>query len=245
MRIMYLGDTHGKFSVTRDAIRHAVDTDCERIIQVGDFGYWPTHYPHFLNRLGGVLEGAGLDLYFIDGNHEEHSALSHEVPAIHQMRERIFHWGRGVVMDLRDDGGPRMLGIGGAVSTDKYMRTPDLDWFRNEAPDENEFARAMRATDIDVVVSHEAPARPPLRGMSNELPPDIEADTQRVVRRLGQLRNVLEPEYWFHGHWHARYSLTIEGTKVKGLGRDGAPMDSFAAVLDWPARAIIKSSLTS
>ena len=50
------------------------------IIQVGDFGYWPDS-GNFLYVVETACEKFGVDVWFIDGNHEHFTSFNRDVQA--------------------------------------------------------------------------------------------------------------------------------------------------------------------
>ena len=56
----------------------AAEQGCPIIIQVGDFGYFPDHPdgPRFLTAVDTACAVNGVELWFIDGNHDDHFALA-------------------------------------------------------------------------------------------------------------------------------------------------------------------------
>ena len=78
-RLLLAGDTHGNSSWVSELCRLAETNECDAILQLGDFGYWPhTEWgQQFLAQASIDSKKAGLSgLYFIDGNHENHDALA-------------------------------------------------------------------------------------------------------------------------------------------------------------------------
>jgi hypothetical protein len=84
---LFVGDTHAdagwlKFVVLPTAVMMGITT----IIQVGDFGYWPDSRK-FLNFVKTAREKFGVDVWFIDGNHEHFTTLNRNVRAAMSRRE--------------------------------------------------------------------------------------------------------------------------------------------------------------
>ncbi len=60
--------------------------DCDAILQLDDFGYWP-HYSdgaRFLKHVTHYAARSGVIVFWIDGNHENHTALAALGPAFLQ-----------------------------------------------------------------------------------------------------------------------------------------------------------------
>ncbi len=78
---LFVGDAHGdagwlKFVVLPTTLKMAIST----IIQVGDFGYWPDSRK-FMQIVKTAREKFGVDIWFIDGNHEHFTKLDRDVRA--------------------------------------------------------------------------------------------------------------------------------------------------------------------
>jgi len=68
-------------------------------------------------------------LYFIDGNHDDHSVLS-KIEEETELLKNINYIPRGTIKKLHD--GRTALFIGGGDSIDKHLRTEGIDWWREE-----------------------------------------------------------------------------------------------------------------
>jgi len=78
---LFVGDTHSdtgwmKSAVLATAARMGIKT----VIQVGDFGYWPESRK-FMNVVRNARQKYGVDVWFIDGNHEHFTTLNYKVSA--------------------------------------------------------------------------------------------------------------------------------------------------------------------
>lgn len=233
MKILVAGDTHGEAGWIRWLCRKAVERDCDRILQVGDFGFWE-HRGNgrvFLEKVQATLEDHDLDLYWIDGNHENHTLLrSQYVTGLEQMNEirpRIHYIPRGHAWDWN---GVSFLGLGGAKSIDKEYRTLGDSWWAEELITEVEVARTIENLGdeyVNVMVTHDCP-------LGVDIPLDDGntsikiADDETYINRRHLLDVVREaqPEILLHGHYHVRYSSVLDDygvrrpVRIEGLGRD-------------------------
>ena len=265
MRIMMAGDTHGNLRHWAYLLSQAVSHNVEKILQLGDFGYWEHKKDgvHYLAALETMIAEVGIPVYWVDGNHENHEMLrekyidptrkdwaenspytSNEYPFI-KIREGLWHIPRGTVWTWDD---VKFLGIGGAYSVDRgYRRVGESFWFEEVLTD-REAEDASKVGKVDVMVSHDVPLGLNMshifakRGTNYSHIPASEYN-----RKL--LRQVVEgckPDYVFHGHYHVRYDdkLKLDSghtIKVYGLSCDDSGMDSFSLVdlkrgkLDNPA----------
>ena len=76
-RVLAVGDLHGNLAWTKRVIQESVEAGTSTILQLGDFGYWP-HTPdgaRFLEAVSKDLQDADVNLFFIDGNHENFDEL--------------------------------------------------------------------------------------------------------------------------------------------------------------------------
>jgi len=63
-KILICGDFHGDSYVTKQSIEAAARLGCDRIVQVGDFGWWPRKRPTYVAMVEEMLEDHGIDLFF-------------------------------------------------------------------------------------------------------------------------------------------------------------------------------------
>ena len=106
MRAMILGDTHANIYATVDAILACESLDVHNIFQLGDFGYWEHAYlgKRFLNEVNNELKTRDIKLYFIDGNHENHSMLRGypDLGGYSEIRSEIVYLHRGSIHKFGD-----------------------------------------------------------------------------------------------------------------------------------------------
>lgn len=243
MRVVFAGDWHAGTAFASDTIDLAADREIDRIVQVGDFGYWPRfdQGAAYLDAVSDHAVQRGVTVWFCDGNHEDHDSLPHaERLEPLEVAPSIFWVPRGTAIEWA---GTRLLFFGGAVSIDQDSRQAGWTWFPDEIPSESAWRRAFSAGPVDVVVAHDTVPGMPVKG----LPPlSIPWSARRRARehreRLAQLRDTVTPALWVHGHWHHRAGATISGTRFESLGHDrGVLEDSILEVelddLRGPARA--------
>lgn len=255
MKILMLGDTHCDPIWVEHAIAVAKRNGCSRIVQLGDFGYWP-HMPdgqRFLTRVSKSLVQAGLPLYWLDGNHENHDAIADllnplitpgsriptapfvlHAPAVHYIpRGSRWEWD-----------GVKFLALGGAYSIDKNHRTPGLSWWAGETITDADVERAIAGgEEVDVMLSHDCPfgAHPFLDIDPVDRQKDRWPESRANRERLRMVCDVVRPKELFHGHYHKRYDelITIgrndiSPLQIHGLGKDG-DRDGSTYVFDTEA----------
>ncbi len=230
--ILLLGDTHGESGWVRLAARTAQALGITQILQLGDFGFWP-HYAsgrQFLKTAQESLERYGCELWWIDGNHENHDWLA-EQPRNEEgfwRLDPIVHIGRGSRWEW---GGRTFLGCGGAYSIDKRYRTEGESWWAGETITEADLMRCG-TEHVDVLVTHDAPW-----GAANVIGPETVGDKDDYPesaanrKRVAALCDAVTPLLLTHGHYHHRNSTLYKTTRVEGFGRDGDARGAMA-VLD-------------
>lgn len=236
-RLMIAGDWHSNRHHAKRAIEYAASVKAKAILQLGDWGYWPgwdhtqTQIGHcrFTQEVRQHCKDAGIPLYWLDGNHENHEAL-----APGQGDEWVRHLPRGHRWSWW---GKTWMAIGGGVSVDKKWRTPGQDWFPEETLTPQQWEHCMRAGEVDVIVSHDCPSGVLIpgvhalqkqgKGADGTILTDpwfpIEQLHESEAHRglLGDIQQEKNPKHWFHGHYHNRYNGQVGTTLVVGLGHDG------------------------
>ena len=259
-RILLAGDLHMNTRAAHEVIDHAQAVDADLILQVGDFGYWPRAEHRagveYLTLVDDALASAGLELWFVPGNHEDWPELA-KLPIGRDGRRavgaRIFELPAGYRWTW---GSTRWLAVGGAPSVDKHLRTEGVEWFPEEELTEPQAAAIIDAGRADVVVAHDAPmATPFLRErLQQHVPPPLRRNwwpLEAVVRadahqeRMRRILDGVQASRWFHGHHHVRYSSTIEaahGTvRVEGLALDGTPPNELTLLVDAHGEQVPRS----
>jgi hypothetical protein len=241
-RIGVAGDWHGNTVWAVRAVREMaalLPADAPRVIvQLGDFGIWPgLGGREFLARLDAALAGAGAELWFADGNHEDFTRLARLRPGPDgraRVTGRIFRLPRGHRWRWH---GRTWLALGGAVSLDRVIRTEGRDWWPGEEITAGQEAAVIAGGPAEVMVTHDCPA-----GVTHAFPPppswwDL-ADLARSDAHRERLRRVVtavRPAHLMHGHLHTGYQRTCDfgygPVQVTGLDRDDADRGNWA-ILD-------------
>jgi predicted phosphodiesterase len=251
-RVLIAGDTHGNTAWVETLTRKAAEQCCPIIIQVGDFGYFPDHPggPRFLTAVDTACAVNGVELWFIDGNHDDHFALAdhRERDTPIALTDHVTYIPRGARIAL----GGRVFGfLGGAFSVDWRDRTHGIDWWPNEKTDHSDVAR-LGGGELDVLITHDAPAGIDLSTWRLPAEDQVRADDVRSL--IATAVEATRPAVLLHGHWHhARDSelswidraateesgaLTWRSTRVIGLGCDGDAAFGWS-VLDLPSLDVV------
>jgi len=241
-RIGVAGDWHGNTGWAVRAIRRIcaqLPGDGPRIVlHLGDFGIWPDRRgTEFLARTDAALADAGAQLWFVDGNHEDHGMLGRLTPGPDgrsPVTGRIWHLPRGYRWQWH---GRRWLALGGAVSLDRAERTAGRDWFADEEISAGQAAAAVAGGRADVLVSHDCPAG--IEHAFTAVPPawsrsDV-ARSERHRERLAGVAAAVRPAVLLHGHLHEYYQRTVDlgwgPVAVTGLDCDNAQQGNWG-ILD-------------
>lgn len=245
VRIGVAGDWHGNTGWAVRAIRRIcaqLPAGSPRIVlHLGDFGIWPDRGgAEFLARTDAALAAAGAQLWFVDGNHEDHAMLGRLSPGPDgrcPVTDRIWHLPRGYRWEWH---GRRWLALGGAVSLDRAERTAGRDWWPEEEISAAQAAVVTAAGPADVLVSHDCPA-----GIEHAFTAPPPAWSRADVARARQHQELLagvaaavRPSVVLHGHLHEYYRRTVDlgwgPVSVTGLDCDNAQHGNWG-ILDLAA----------
>ena len=218
MKVLLMGDVHGKFDFAHQAYQQLAGTykTIDLLIQVGDFGFWP--------RLNPFYEWSGMEhpCIFVDGNHEDHETLlsldqpdwglERGIPKAWQRTMNTWKYApRGSIWN-------GILFIGGASSINKIHLHPGLNWFPEEDISMWQMERTIKNIEsygpenIHTVISHEAPAAFRMEAACTYGNGEEIIDTNRKF--LQKVLELVRPEQWYFGHYHAQMSGFHTGTNT-------------------------------
>lgn len=214
--IAVCGDWHHDTPTVLGALDWIHANGISTIIQVGDFGFFDTHASsEFLSRVNRRAAKYGINIIFLDGNHEDHPLLWSEYAdsersdeGFWKIRNNIWYSPRGNSWDWF---GLTLATVGGAYSIDRAYRTLDVDWFLEEEIRYSDFEHLDRA---DILFTHDAPTTFP----AAMLPIPESYESRRMIDRL---LDRTRPLLHIHGHYHqaAAYAYPQHEpfTRVLGL----------------------------
>ena len=235
------GDWHGNtrwgWNVIREARKLLPRWQKAIILQAGDFGVW--HPPgevkwfwggeemvrdSYLTEVENALADADMELWFIDGNHENHPLIAELTKDSPYLTPHIKHLARGTRWEWH---GKKWLALGGAVSVDKNLRRAGISWHLEEAITQEQKEQVIREGKADVLLSHDAPS-----WVSLNLNPDVpkawesQIPFAEVHRELvSEICDTVQPSWIFHGHYHIPgnqfLSVPWGECKVISLDMDG------------------------
>lgn len=212
-KVMFVGDLHGKSLFFERCAQRAYDAGVDTLMQLGDFGYWP-HMEWggpFLNDVQEICESLGLDLYWLDGNHENHDALRHMVSLSSQQqyvytdgRTRVRYVPRGTKWTWH---GVRFAAMGGAFSIDWRDRIHGMSVWLGETTSDYDVSKLDGET-VDILLTHDAPVSSPFPAHWIDIPVKEDDRQQQAanMQRITMVRETVKPAWHFHGHWHYRYT---------------------------------------
>lgn len=244
MRIMLLGDTHGDSVFFSRAVAVAAGSKCSKIFQVGDFGYWPRSKfgQDFLKSLSRLYDIWGIEIYWLDGNHEDHDVLNDKVKVAQDVPGKINDEGfiniaRGVWYSPRGHrwewDGVKFLSLGGAYSLNRRRLTKHESWFPQEVISEGD-VEVCGTEGVDVLLTHDAPDGVAEADylLTNFSPFNHSLDSLANQQKVTRVLRATRPSLLVHGHLHFRYVDTFEGTTVLGLAHNHTSLSSAAWILD-------------
>lgn len=209
-RILLAGDWHGSFPQAEKAIRFARQEEIGTIIQLGDFGIWSTDKP-YLNRMQALLREWDIQMYFIDGNHEDFVRLYQKRVldnGTRYVRDNISHLPRGYRIHWE---GLNILCLGGAASIDRLSRRKGKSWWPEEYITDADVENAVAGGKADIMLCHDSPATAP-NGVTDDLYQQTEArkyfgtdivdECTEHRRQLQKATDKVTPSLLFHGHYH-------------------------------------------
>lgn len=237
MRVLVAGDSHGDAGYIANLSHLAQARQCGIVFIVGDFGYWEhtREGGRFLDRVAEIAHEAGIDIHFIDGNHDNHPMLwsiyGEGKRGIVKVRDGLYYHGRGQRWEWD---GVAFMSLGGGYSIDKEYRQPWQSWWPTELITNEDVTFSIRSGKVDILLCHDAPLDVDLtKGEHAIFKGGIrESDDNRDL--LQTVINIKEPVLVIHGHMHYRYVDTIRDgrTTVIGLGHNEQPIDRTCVVLE-------------
>lgn len=225
MKIFMLGDLHGDAGWVKFAYRHAVQFECDVIMQLGDFGYWE-HQPggaEYLDFCQMKAEETGIDFWWIDGNHENFDWL-YDYPLDNHgrrpIRPNVIHVPRGHTWEWD---GIKFLAFGGSYSVDRWRRELGFSYWEQEMPTIRDVEAARAVGKVDVMITHDVPDGTdlaPLLGPSWKVHADKPIECGETRRRIREVWDVAQPHWLFHGHYHQRADSLLGYTRIVGLSNE-------------------------
>ena len=231
--VLFVGDTHANTAFLENAVLPtAAALEVDAIIQVGDFGF-DSSSSDFIDLAASAKKRFGLDVWFLDGNHENHDFLHAELAQLSgrefprepvNIAGGLWYLPRGARFVAA---GLTAVAVGGAVSIDRAARTPGIDWFPSERLNNADLEAIAALGPCDLFVSHDAPSGWTIPGLLSELDlpefwkPELEACNEHRFR-VREAFDAIQPRILVHGHYHVPYrmELTEDWGTVSAFGLD-------------------------
>jgi hypothetical protein len=121
---------------------------------------------------------------------------------VHFIRPNLIHLMRGQYYTIA---GKTFLTMGGAVSTDKHLRTENVDWWAGEVANEEE-KEILRKTmkehnyQVDYILTHCAPT-----SVLYSLSPYFDKD--EMTELLDEIYYSMDFKHWYFGHYHCHMTI--------------------------------------
>jgi hypothetical protein len=209
--VMAAGDWHGNLNWASGRVFSAwkkLEGEPRKIIvHCGDFGFYDDRGGrYYLDTLNAVCERHDIEIWAVDGNHEDHGYLAEKLrdcPPRQKawIRHRIAWLPRGYRWQWH---GRTWLALGGAVSVDKALREEGVSWWPQEEITREQADAVIAAGHADVVIAHDAPSSVPMTFPEKPAAWDW-ADIRRseAHRELAEeIRQGITPSWWLNGHYH-------------------------------------------
>jgi predicted phosphodiesterase len=239
--VAFAGDWHANERHAVRAIDYAHDLGAEGIVHLGDFGVWPSKEGQkFLKAVSDRLVEHRMWLGFVDGNHEDFRYLAglrgeQEYPVLSdhpkEILPRVTHLTRGMRWSWH---GQTWMSLGGATSLDKVYRAEGRDWFRDEAITYVQAKKAVKGGPVRVMIAHDCPASVDVPNIPprSSWRPDALAVSDAHRSLLQQVVDEVQPQLYFHGHFHSAYTKNVDGTAYVGLDCDGGELPDNVKVFN-------------
>lgn len=206
------------------------------IIQLGDFGFSPASYGEDIPILHSFLAKRGMELWWIDGNHEEWPAIRELVRT--SPPEAVMLPGGSSIRYLPRGTrwtwhGRTWLAVGGAVSVDRLLRKEGVSWFQDEEITDAEEERIISGGPADVLLSHDVPEcwLPELPAPAAAWEPMLPLAHEHS-RRLERIAVAAGVTRVFHGHYHHSRWDEYNDAAVRVIGLDADGSDRNLVLVD-------------
>jgi hypothetical protein len=241
--LLVAGDWHGDPEHAAYIMERALNQDVQAVVQVGDFGYWE-HMEggaEFLDWCSDLAISNALPIYWIDGNHENHTMLRalygpggerHKLTpeGFWEIRPGVFYIPRGTRWTWN---GVKLMGLGGAYSVDKGYRLArterlvrnkqyqdedfvhhgefDMWWPEEEITDEELWLTISDESEVDILFTHDKPIASQ-PGWNRKAFEECKPN----ARRIQTVVETLHVKMVVHGHLHHRYTDFIHNGTEDG-----------------------------
>lgn len=180
------------------------------IIHVGDVGFMGKYRDEYVQFLDKLLTQYDINLYFIEGNHEDYNWLG-TLPIddnnLGHVTNRIKHLPRGSQYLIQDK---HYTFIGGGVSVDQNIRIKDKDWWAEEEVTPTQLVQYKQLAKTDVLVTHDGPSSCTLPLPQTFFDPFLIHKSNLHRNILEEIREALQPSIIVFGHYHLPHSRKVD-----------------------------------
>ena len=202
MKIIVVGDIHGKFDIFNEFIFLEKP---DIIIQCGDNAYY------WKKENKGVIKPQNTKIYFIPGNHDNWDLFEEKIGRYGkdpiEIEKNIFMCPIGSTLIINK---LTILFIGGADSIDKKYRLPKISWWNQEILTYEDFKYIKEnVKKADIVISHTCPIF-----FNVEVPcyDEVNDPSRQILNLICQK---YQPKIWICGHWHKYLENIYKKTNTK------------------------------
>lgn len=239
-KIAFLGDLHGNTNNAYKLIDFIMEHDNpDLLIQVGDMGVMGELFEKYLNKLNKKLESYNIELWFIDGNHENFNWLLNKVKNPHGLNSitsKIKYIPRGTMLTL---GKKNFYFCGGAFSIDKFMRTIYKSWWPQEILSKEETEELINYYNenysnykIDYFISHDTPLFEHYQDDSIFMKQSDFYEDYSHKMNLSKLYELINAPKIIHGHYHKYNKFIQDGVENITLNCDGSPFTEQYTIVE-------------
>lgn len=228
--IVVAGDWHGDLQWARQVIRAAHAAGAKTILHVGDLGVlWPGRGKGRLDaKLDRYLDAFNMDLFFADGNHDNHVELRALGGGSRRAcggvaADKVFAARRPDRRPGHSDRSPRRGILGGSSLEDSRRGLVA----RRRGGGTSGREKLIAGGPVDILLAHDVPAAVELQSKWDDLEADTIAQAQVSRDLLQNAVDALRPPNVFSGHWHIRrtefiHHVSGEETRVDVMDMDGS-----------------------
>lgn len=209
--IYITGDTHGTIDYHKLAVSEwpaqKFLTKNDYLIICGDAGIrWNDEIKGEDYWLINWYNSKPFTTLFIDGNHENHNALNNypveewNGGKVHKLADSVYHLMRGQVFIID---GLKFFTMGGAKSTDRANRIPNVSWWVDEMPSFTEMEEGVNNLydndcKVDYVITHDCSTS------LHDFLATHHMDSDSLTQYLDfiEFDMGLQFKHWYFGHHH-------------------------------------------
>lgn len=239
-KIAFLGDLHGNTNNAYKLIDYIMEHDNpDLLIQVGDMGVMGELFEKYLNKLNKKLETYNIELWFIDGNHENFNWLLNKVKnpyGLNSITSKIKYIPRGTMLTL---GKKNFYFCGGAFSIDKFMRTIYKSWWPQETLSKEETEELINYYNenysnykIDYFISHDTPLFEHYQDDSIFMNQSDFYEDYSHKMNLRKIYELTKAPKIIHGHYHRFNKFIQDGVENITLNCDDSPFTEQYTIVE-------------